>query len=97
MERQKPINQNRMETAMQDLKDKIIHAEEELKGDLTDYERGYKQCLINVQNDINLQMLELEKEQRKNDFRAGWHGNNHKDLNCEFYVEKYISNDFKTK
>jgi hypothetical protein len=39
----------------------------------------------------------LEFEQRKEDFRAGWHSNKHKDWNCEFYLEKYINNDFKAR
>lgn len=43
------------------------------------------------------QAKEMELEQRKEGFRAGWHGNKHKDWNCEFYLEKYISNDFKIK
>jgi len=47
--------------------------------------------------DIFQQAKEMEKEQRRQDFRAGWHGNKHKDWNCEFYLEKYISNDFKSE
>jgi hypothetical protein len=47
--------------------------------------------------DIVQQAKEMEKEQRRQDFRAGWHGNKHKDWNCEFYLEKYISNDFKSE
>ena len=42
------------------------------------------------------QAKEMEEAQRKNDFRAGWHGNKHKDWNCEFYLIKHIANDFKT-
>ena len=49
---------------MQKLKDKIIHAIEELNSELSDYKAGYKQCLINIQNDIDFQMLQMEKEQR---------------------------------
>jgi hypothetical protein len=53
-----------MKTSMQELKDKIQHAIEELNGELNDYKAGYKQCLINIQNDIDFQMLQMEKEQR---------------------------------
>ncbi len=53
-----------MKTAMQELKDKIQYAIEELNGELNDYKAGYKQCLINIQNDIDFQMLLMEKEQR---------------------------------
>jgi hypothetical protein len=38
---------------------------------------------------------EMEKEQRKNDFRAGWNGNKHKDWNCEFYLQVHLTNQFK--
>lgn len=43
------------------------------------------------------QAKEMEEAQRKNDFRAGWHGNKHKDWNCEFYLIKHINNDFKSE
>jgi len=52
-----------MKTAMQELKDKIQHAIEELNSELSEYQAGYKQCLINIQNDIDFQMLQMEKEQ----------------------------------
>jgi hypothetical protein len=52
-----------MKTAMQELKDKIQHEIEELNGELNEYKAGYKQCLINIQNDIDCQMLQMEKEQ----------------------------------
>jgi hypothetical protein len=52
-----------METSMQELKDKIQHAIEELNSELSEYQAGYKQCLINIQNDIDFQMLQMEKEQ----------------------------------
>ena len=51
---------------------------------------------IEVPYMVYAEAKEIEKEQRKMDFRAGWHGK-HKDLNCEFYLTKHITNDFKTK
>ena len=51
------------QTAMQQLKDKIQTVIGEMNGELNLYESGYKQCLINIQNDIDLQMLAMEKEQ----------------------------------
>jgi len=39
------------------------------------------------------QAIEMENEQRKNDFRAGWHGNKHKSWNCEFYLIKHMNNN----
>lgn len=40
---------------------------------------------------------EMELEQRKEDFRKGWHGNKSKEWNCEFYLIKHINNDFKSE
>jgi hypothetical protein len=52
-----------MKTSIQELKDKIQHAIEELNSELSEYQAGYKQCLINIQNDIDFQMLQMEKDQ----------------------------------
>jgi len=38
------------------------------------------------------QAKEMELDQRKNDYRAGWNDNKHKDWNCEFYLEKHLTN-----
>jgi hypothetical protein len=43
------------------------------------------------------QAKKIELEQRKTDYRAGWNDNRSKDLNCEFYLTKYMSNDFKSE
>lgn len=48
-------------------------------------------------NELLEQAKEMEDAQRKNDFRAGWHGNKHKDWNCEFYLIKHMNKDFKSK
>ena len=48
---------------MQQLKDNIQVMIDKMNGELLFYESGYKQCLINIQNDIDLQMLAIEKEQ----------------------------------
>ena len=68
----KPLNQNRMKTAMQELKDKIQHAIEELNSELSEYQAGYKQCLINIQNDIDFQMLQMEKDENHAEYMRGW-------------------------
>lgn len=52
---------------------------------------------INWDTTIVEKAKQMENAQRKNDFRAGWHGNKHKDWNCEFYLIKHINNDFKSK
>jgi hypothetical protein len=52
-----------MKTAMQQLKEKIQVVIGDMNGELSSYESGYKQCLINIQNDIDLQMMAMEKEQ----------------------------------
>ena len=56
----------------------------------------YKQQGLLFNKDLS-QAKEMEEAQRKNDFRAGWNGNKHKDWNCEFYLIKHIANDFKTE
>jgi len=81
-----------MKTAMQELKDKIQHAIEELNGELNDYKAGYKQCLINIQNDIDSQMLLMEKEQIIN---AYWDGN--QDVDYKLLAEQYYNETFKSK
>ena len=50
-----------MKTAMQELKDKIQHEIQELNGELNEYKAGYKQCLINIQNDIDCHILQMEE------------------------------------
>ncbi len=85
----KPLNQNRMKTAMQELKDKIQHAIEELNSELSEYQAGYKQCLINIQNDIDFQMLQMEKEQIEDAHEIGYiNGGNHKSVNGEQYYNE---------
>jgi hypothetical protein len=61
-----------MKTAMQELKDKIQHAIEELNSELSEYQAGYKQCLINIQNDIDFQMLQMEKDENHAEYMRGW-------------------------
>jgi hypothetical protein len=51
----------------------------------------------NILNDIIEQAKEMEAEQRKNDYRAGWNDNKGKDLNCEFYLAKHLNwKNYKT-
>ena len=60
-----------MKTALQQLKEKIQYCIGEMNGELSSYESGYKQCLINIQNDIYLQMFQVEKEQILNAYTEG--------------------------
>ncbi len=50
-------------TAMQQLIDKIKIALEDHDLAKTEYGNGYTQCLISMQNDIEMQMLSIEKKQ----------------------------------
>jgi hypothetical protein len=59
------------QTAMQQLKEKIQVVIGKMNDELNLYESGYKQCLINIQNDIDLQMLAMEKEQIIDAFGIG--------------------------
>ena len=51
------------QTAMQLHKKIIQNVIESMNGELNSYQSGYKQCLIQVQNDIDETLLRLEKEQ----------------------------------
>jgi hypothetical protein len=41
------------------------------------------------------QAKQMELEQRKTDYRAGWNDNRSKDLNCEFYLTKHLTDSHK--
>jgi len=87
-----------MKTAMQELKDKIQHAIEELNSELSEYQAGYKQCLINIQNDIDFQMLQMEKEQIEDAHEIGYiNGGNHKSVNGEQYYNETFNKSIKNK
>lgn len=60
-----------MKTVMQELKEKIQNAIGEYNGVLNDYESGWKQCLITIQNHIEDEFLEKEKEQLKEMYLKG--------------------------
>jgi hypothetical protein len=42
-----------------------------MNGQLNDYKSGYKQCLIDIENLIDKQLLEMEKEQIKDAYNDG--------------------------
>ena len=54
------------QTAMQNLKDKIQDEIGNFSGELNEYQCGYKQCLIDMQNEIDNEFLKMEKEQNNN-------------------------------
>ena len=63
---------------------------------------GYLKKFNDIQDNLRIKKAfeiakEMEEAQRKNDFRSGWHGNKHKDWNCEFYLIKHIAKYFKSK
>ena len=81
------------QTAMQQLKDKIQVVIGEMNGELNSYESGYKQCLINIQNDIDLQMLAMEKEQILEAYVAGAPFGSERALLCEEYFNETYGGD----
>jgi hypothetical protein len=79
-----------MKTAMQQLKEKIQALIGEMDGELNSYQSGYKQCLINIQNDIDLQMLAKEKYQITNAYDDGSDERHNNPVNGEqYYKETY--------
>ena len=79
------------QTAMQQLKDKIQTAISELNGEITEYQSGYKQCLVNMQNDIDAQMLEIEKEQITKACHYGYY------IEEMYDVRNYYNETFKSE
>jgi len=86
-----------MKTAMQELKDKIQHAIEQLNEELNEYKAGYKQCLINIQNDIDSQMLEMEKEQMMDAFVECWKANMPDGFECKLSADEYYNQTYKSE
>ena len=76
-------------TAMQQLKEKIQVVIGEMNGELSSYESGYKQCLINIQNDIDLQMMAIEKEQIMSAYNYG------QQIPPFEYAEQYYNETYK--
>jgi hypothetical protein len=57
------MTSNKQQTALQQLKSTIKDGIGNMNGQLNDYKSGYKQCLIDIENLIDKQLLEMEKEQ----------------------------------
>jgi hypothetical protein len=51
------------QTALQQLKFTLKQGIGNMNGQLNEYNSGYKQCLIDIENLIDKQLLEMEKEQ----------------------------------
>jgi hypothetical protein len=84
-------------TAMQQLKEKIQVVIGEMNGELSSYESGYKQCLINIQNDIDLQMMAMEKEQMEDTWIAAhqagrFEGKGIAEEDWQTFTQYYIEN-----
>jgi hypothetical protein len=87
------------QTAMQQLKAKIQVVIGDMNGELSSYESGYKQCLINIQNDIELQMMAMEKEQIVDAWNAGKKNPfivQHSEC-CENNGKQYYNETYNTK
>ena len=81
------------QTVMHELKWKLQVAIGEMNGELSSYESGYKQCLINIQNDIDLQMMAMEKEQM---MRAFDDGDTIRVMNLDLLPEQYYNQTYNT-
>jgi hypothetical protein len=79
------------QTAMQQLKHKIQVAIGDLDTNYNEnqYRSGYKQCLINIQNDIDAQMFAIERMQINNAYIAGSN-----DMELVPSVENYYKSTF---
>ena len=63
----------KQQTAMQRLREQTVDALKRHEKGLHDHEKGYKQCLNNLLNNIDLHLLEMEKEQMEYWFVLGMH------------------------
>jgi hypothetical protein len=59
------MTKEKQQTALLQLKSTIKDGIGNINGQLNDYKSGYKQCLIDIENLIDKQLLEMEKEQIK--------------------------------
>jgi hypothetical protein len=59
------MTKEKQQTALLQLKSTIKDGIGNINGQLNDYKSGYKQCLIDIENLIDKQLLKMEKEQIK--------------------------------
>ena len=74
-------------SAMQELKEKLQNAIGEYNGVLNEYESGWKQCLITIQNHIDNEFIEKEKEQIMDAYSQGTY-------NCYICDEDYYNQTY---
>jgi hypothetical protein len=65
------MSNEKQQTALQQLKSTIKDGIGNINGQLNDYKSGYKQCLIDIENLIDKQLLEMEKERELNAYANG--------------------------
>lgn len=70
----------KQQTAMQRLREQTVGALKRHEKGLHDQEKGYKQCLNNLLNNIDLHLLEMEKEQHKQTYSKGY-------MDCDDYYD----------
>jgi hypothetical protein len=79
------------QTAMQELKSTVKNIICEMNGQLSEYDSGYKQCLIGLMNDINYRFMKMEQEQIQDAYVTGAY------LECgdskQYYNETYGGNN----
>lgn len=87
-------------TAMQQLRNKLLEEIQNLKepAQLNEHINGYREALKNVVNDIDAQMIEIEKQQIEDGFAEG-HARFTKCEESELQekAEQYYNETFKTK
>jgi hypothetical protein len=87
---------NKQQTALQQLKSTIKDGIGNMNGQLNDYKSGYKQCLIDIENLIDKQLLEMEKERiikaYNQDLMGGLSGYRKFNDGEDYYNETYGGN-----
>lgn len=89
-----PLNPTTMtnnNTAMQELRNKLlkVHQKQKEEAALNEFLKGYQSALINIVNDIDAQMLEIEKSQIIEAYEKGYDNG----IINEQYVRGFSNNE----
>lgn len=85
----------KQQTAMQLLREQTVGALKRYEKGLHDHEKGYKQCLNNLLNNIDLHLLEMEKEQIETAYNKGTvHGIDYPESTLPITGEQYYNETY---
>ena len=80
------------QTAMQELKSLVQNIIGEMNGQLSQYDIGYKECLIGLMNDINYTFIKMEREQIIDAYNSA--RNDHHQM---YFADEYFNKTYGEK